>query len=71
MYGGDVHWTIDNEKRQKVPMPEDLAAEATATKKHVWGRRIEKYPKRNNQLMANLDTALSLIMGQCTTFIWA
>jgi hypothetical protein len=33
MYGGDVRWTIENEKICTVTMPEDIPAYASATKK--------------------------------------
>jgi hypothetical protein len=65
-YGGYVQWKIENDKICRVPMPEDTPANASATKKQVWERHIGVYAKRDNHLMANLETAFSLVMGKCT-----
>jgi hypothetical protein len=64
VYCGDARWTIENEKRLTVTMPEDIPAYTSATKKRVWERRIEEYVKRNDRLTANLETTFSLVMGQ-------
>jgi hypothetical protein len=69
VYGGDVHWTIENKKRFKVPMPADISTDASATNKRVWECRVDEFVKHDNCLTANLETAFSLVMGQCTEFI--
>jgi hypothetical protein len=69
VYGGDVRWTIKNEKRFTVPMPDYISANASTTNKRVWERCIDEFVKRDNRLTANLETAFSLVMGDCTEFM--
>jgi hypothetical protein len=71
LYGGVVRWKIKNEKRCKVPMPEDLTDDTMATKKRVWERHIDESFKCDNYPMDNLETAFSLVMVKCTEFMWA
>jgi hypothetical protein len=49
-------------------MPADIPTDASATYKRVWERCVDEFVKRDNGLTANLETALSLLMGQCTEF---
>jgi hypothetical protein len=41
-YGGDIHWTMENELMLTVPMPRDPATDDNATAKHIWGHRIDE-----------------------------
>jgi hypothetical protein len=65
-YGGDIHWTIDNNKMFPMPMPEDVATDANKIVKHIWEHRINEYVKRDNQLYANCETYYSLTVGHTT-----
>jgi hypothetical protein len=70
-YGGDIRWTVENEKMFPVPCPKDVAADDGATIKRIWERRVDEYAKRENKLAANCDTVFSLILGQCSEYMRA
>jgi hypothetical protein len=70
-YGGDIRWTVENEKMFPVPCPKDVAADAGATINRIWERRVDEYVKRENKLAANCETVSSLILGQCSEYMRA
>jgi hypothetical protein len=70
-YGGDIRWTVENEKMFPVPCPKDVAADAGATDKRIWERRVDEYVKRKNKIAANCETVFSLILGQCSEYMRA
>jgi hypothetical protein len=66
-HGGDIRWTVVNEKRFKVPKPIDPTDEKpTLTDKEIWKQSVVEYVRRNNKLTQNMETVCSLIIGQCT-----
>jgi hypothetical protein len=67
-YGGDIRWTVKNEKRFTVPKPEDSdeTSASSATEQRIWERCTEEYIKRDDILTENCETVYSLVMGQCT-----
>jgi hypothetical protein len=67
-YGGDIRWSIENEKKYTVVVPEDIDATSSSTDKRIWEKRIDKYVKRDLELNENCDKLYSLIFGQCTHF---
>jgi hypothetical protein len=70
-YGGDIRWTVENEKMFPFPCPKDVAADAGATDKRIWERRVDEYVKCENKLAANCETVFSLILGQCSEYMRA
>jgi hypothetical protein len=70
IYGGDIHWTIENEELFTVPIPEDMVTDANATANHIWERRIGEYVKWDNRLEVNCETVYSLIMRQYIHSLW-
>jgi hypothetical protein len=52
-------------------MPADIPTDATAKSKRVWERRVGEFTKRDNRPTTNLETAFSLVMGQCTELMRA
>jgi hypothetical protein len=65
-YGGDVRWSIKNEKKCVPIKPADVEATATATDKRLWEKEIDEYVRRKAKLTANCEKLYSLILGQCT-----
>jgi hypothetical protein len=68
-YGGDIRWSIENEKRHKVVGPPDLDATAAATYKRIWEKRVDEYVRRDLKLSDNCKKLYSLIFGQCADFM--
>jgi hypothetical protein len=71
-HGGDIHWTVVNKKRFKVPKPVDPAEDKPSlTDKEIWKQSVVEYLRRNNKLKQNMETVYSLIFGQCTEYMVA
>jgi hypothetical protein len=71
-HGGDIRWTLVNEKRFKVPKPVDPTEEKpTLTDKDIRKQSVVEYVRRNNKLTQNMETVYSLILGQCTEYMVA
>jgi hypothetical protein len=69
--GGDIRYTVENKKMFVVQVPAYPIDKASASEKHIWEQRIDKYVKRENRLVANCETVYSLMMGQCTDYMRA
>jgi hypothetical protein len=69
--GGDIRYTVENEKVFVVQVPDDPIYKASASEKRIWERRIDEYFKRQNRLIANCETVYALMMGQCTDYMRA
>jgi hypothetical protein len=71
-HGGDIRWTVVDERRFKVPKPVDPTDEKpTFTDKKIWKQSVVEYVRRNNKLTQNMETMYSLIFGQCTEYMLA
>jgi hypothetical protein len=57
---------VENEKMFPVPFPKDVTADAGATVKRIWERRVDEYVNHENKLAANCETVFSLMLGQCS-----
>jgi hypothetical protein len=64
-YGGDIRWSIKNEKKYEPTKPNDVGATATATDKRIWEKEIDEYVRRKAKLTAKCAKLYSLILGQC------
>jgi hypothetical protein len=54
-HGGDIRWTVVNEKRFKVPKHIDPTDEnPTLTDKEIWKQSVVEYVRRNNKLAQNM-----------------
>jgi hypothetical protein len=69
--GGDIRYTVENEKMSVVQVSDDPIDKASASEERIWERRIDEYVKRENRLVANCETVYSLMMGQCTDYMRA
>jgi hypothetical protein len=65
-YGGDIIWSIKNEKNYEPTKPNGVGATSTATDKRIWEKEIDEYARRKVKLTANCEKLYSLILGQCT-----
>jgi hypothetical protein len=65
-YGGDIRWSIKNEKKYVPTKPDDVGTTARATDKRIWEKNIDAYVRRKAKLTANCEKLYSLILGQCT-----
>jgi hypothetical protein len=65
-YGGDIRWSIKNEKKYVPTKPADVGTTATTTDKRIWEKEIDAYVRRKAKLTANCEKLYSLILGQCT-----
>jgi hypothetical protein len=50
-HGGDIRWTVVNEKRFKVSKPVDPAEDKPSlTDKEIWKQSVVEYVRHNNKL---------------------
>jgi hypothetical protein len=71
-HGGDIRWTVINEKRFKVPKPIDPAEDKPSlTDKEIRKQSVVEYVRRNNKLTQKMETVYLLIFGQCTEYMVA
>jgi hypothetical protein len=68
-YGGDIRWSIKNEKKYVTIKPADVGTTATATDKRIWEKEIDEYVQRKAKLTSNCKKLYALILGQCTEHI--
>jgi hypothetical protein len=54
--GGDIRYTVENEKMFVVQVPADPVDKVSASEKRIWEQIIDEYVKRENRLVANCET---------------
>jgi hypothetical protein len=64
-YGGDIRWTIQNEKKFTPPLDLNEKSAKSETQKRIWEKRVDKYVKRDITLQEKYEKLYSLIFGQC------
>ena len=64
--GGDVRWMLEREKLNTLVPPASLETSTTDVDKEIFKVEVSRYMKRRNRQRANLESAFTLILGQCT-----
>jgi hypothetical protein len=62
----DTRLSIENLRLIVIPAPADTPAEANRTELKIWGKRVDKFVRRETQLEENMKTAYTLVWGQCS-----
>ncbi len=65
-YGGDTRLAVENLAVAGVPLPPDVAADATDGEKLMWKLKCEHIAKREVAMDDNIKTLYSIVWGQCT-----
>ena len=65
-YGADTKMALETLAVPTFPHPNDPPENASRTEVRMWEKAVDEAFKRKNLLAQNLQTAYSLIYGQCT-----
>ena len=65
-YGSDARLAVENLRPTNIELPEDPAANATATECRVWEKEVDEAVRRRAYFKENLKMNYSLVWGQCT-----
>jgi hypothetical protein len=65
-YGSDARLAVENLSMPVMTEPNDPADTASKTQVRIWGKKVDKYVKRETYLSENMKTMYSLVWGQCT-----
>jgi hypothetical protein len=65
-YGADTKMALETMAEPTFAEPTDPVATATRTQVRIWEKQVDEHVKRGSMLTENLNTAYSLIYGQCS-----
>ena len=65
-HGADICKAIESLERPRMAPPADPAADASATDRRIWEKKVDTYVKHENIYEQNIENMYSVILGQCT-----